>query len=261
MAGVVRSQYTVYTGELDRGLKLAVVADLHSRAGAEVLDIIRAVKDMAPDLVLMPGDIFERLDGKNTRGMQAGLSLMRACAQIAPTVYSIGNHENGGTRSWNKLKWMGIKSIPKYFDAEQIEMIKSCGVTLLDDSYTLIDGIAIGGLSSGLINLGRRPDLEFLNSFCHLDSPKILLCHHPEYFDKYLSDKNIMLTVSGHAHGGQWRIFGRGVFAPGQGLFPKYTSGIYNNALAVSRGLKPGGLIPRIFNSTEVMEINLLPKE
>ena len=63
--------------------------------------------------------------------------------------------------------------------------------------------------------------------------------------------------VSGHAHGGQWRIFGRGVFAPGQGLFPKYTSGIHDGRLVISRGLKKSGTIPRIFNSPELVIIDI----
>ncbi|MBQ3816071.1 MAG: metallophosphoesterase, partial [Clostridia bacterium] len=57
----------------------------------------------------------------------------------------------------------------------------------------------------------------------------ILLCHHPEYWEPLVHGRRIELTVSGHAHGGQWRIFGRGVYAPGQGLFPRYTSGLYRS--------------------------------
>jgi predicted MPP superfamily phosphohydrolase len=87
--------------------------------------------------------------------------------------------------------------------------------------------------------------------------PKILLCHHPEYYERYLKDKSIDLTVSGHAHGGQWRFFGKGVFAPGQGIFPRYTSGVYDGKLVVSRGLKPARIIPRFFNAPEVVIIDI----
>ena len=68
----------------------------------------------------------------------------------------------------------------------------------------------------------------------------------------------IDLTLSGHAHGGQWRFFGRGVFSPGQGLFPKYTSGMYDGGrFIVGRGLGNPIIIPRIFNSPEVLVIRL----
>ena len=42
-----------------------------------------------------------------------------------------------------------------------------------------------------------------------------------EYYRKLgLVDLPIQLILSGHAHGGQWRIGRRGVYAPGQGLLP-----------------------------------------
>jgi hypothetical protein len=133
-----------------------------------------------------------------------------------------------------------------------------------------VGGITIGGLSTGYVEglkQGRlkktpRPRLEALEGFFAKDGFKILLSHHPEYYPRYLKDKNVGLIISGHAHGGQWRMFGRGVFAPGQGLFPKYTSGIHDGRLIISRGAvnnsKP---IPRFFNPSEILEIQILPKK
>jgi predicted MPP superfamily phosphohydrolase len=100
------------------------------------------------------------------------------------------------------------------------------------------------------------PDLEFLEAFSRLSEPKVLLCHHPEYYEPYVKNLPIELTLSGHAHGGQWRFFGRGVYAPGQGLFPKYTSGIHDGRFIISRGLKRTLIPPRIFNPTEIVIID-----
>ena len=86
---------------------------------------------------------------------------------------------------------------------------------------------------------------------------KILLCHHPEYYKTYLKDKKIDLIVAGHAHGGQWRLGRLAAFAPGQGIFPKYTKGVYDKRLVVSTGLKKSGRIPRIFNKPEIVYINI----
>ena len=105
---------------------------------------------------------------------------------------------------------------------------------------------------SGIINEGGEPDTSWLDDFCSVDAPKVLLCHHPEYYERYLKDRAIDLTVSGHAHGGQWRFFGRGVFAPGQGLFPKYTYGVHDGRFVISTGLKVSS-IPRFFNPPEVV--------
>ena len=86
----------------------------------------------------------------------------------------------------------------------------------------------------------------------------LLLCHHPEYFDRYLRDYPIDLTVSGHAHGGQWRVFGRGVYAPDQGLFPKYTSGLHEDRLVISRGVaNTVPFAPRLFNPCEVVTVEV----
>ncbi len=257
MYRLVTTEYHLSMPKLGRHVSFAVVADLHSKRTTEIQKIIDALTQKSLDYILMPGDIFERLDGSLPEGKTKGFELLAAASAIAPTFYSFGNHENGGTSSWNKIKWYKIKSIPKYYDPVELDRIKACGVTALDDAFTVADGIAFGGLSSGLINERRVPDVSWLDDFCALDCPKVLLCHHPEYYKKYLKGRDIDLIVSGHAHGGQWRVFGRGVFAPGQGIFPKYTSGVHDGRLVVSRGLKPSGMIPRIFNLPEVVFIEV----
>ena len=154
------------------------------------------------------------------------------------------------------MKWKKtVKS--REYDRGCLEDIKKSGAHLLTDSYVIHDGIAFGGLLTGLIFEGRQPKTDWLDEFYKLPMPKVLLCHHPEYYGKYIDNKKIDLIVSGHAHGGQWRIFGRGVFAPGQGLFPKYTKGLYDNRFVISTGLKKGS-IPRFFNPTEVVFVKII---
>ena len=251
------SEYKLSTDRFDRHLCFAVVSDLHSGSKTVIADMINAVKQRDPDFVLMPGDIFEKLDGSFPERKNAGFELIAALSQICPVFMSIGNHENGGRGSWNVIKWSRRKSLPCVLDASELDMIFDCGATLLDDGYVIVDGIAFGGLSSGLINEKRMPDTAWLDGFCELDVPKVLLCHHPEYYPKYLKGREIDLIVSGHAHGGQWRFFGRGVFAPGQGIFPKYTSGVHDGRLVISRGLNPSGRIPRIFNTPEIVFVTV----
>ena len=149
-----------------------------------------------------------------------------------------------------------IKTRARNFAKEDVAAIKRTGVILLQDEFVMHDGIAFGGLSSGLINRGGMPSLAWLADFCGSGTPRVLLCHHPEYYEKYLKNLPIDLIVSGHAHGGQWRFFGRGVFAPGQGLFPKYTAGVHDDRLVVSTGLKTSRL-PRFFNEPEIVFIEV----
>ena len=104
------------------------------------------------------------------------------------------------------------------------------------------------------------PQLGWLENFSSEDKFSILLCHHPEYYPKYLKNKNIDLILSGHAHGGQIRLFGRGLFAPGQGALPKYDGGVFDNRLVVGRGLANTAFVPRLFNPREIVCVDIEPK-
>lgn len=247
------TNYELKMARFGKRICIAVVSDLHAQEADEV---IASLKRKSPDYILMPGDIFEFSGKKNDKRNENSFRLLREAAKIAPTFYSIGNHENGGVGSW-KPNWENKKGKKIELWGENLERIKESGAVLLDDAFILRDGIVFGGLTSGLSSDAHKPNLTWLDEFCSVDGVKILLCHHPEYYKSYLKDKKIDLIVSGHAHGGQWRLFGLAAFAPGQGLFPKYTKGVYDGKLVVSTGLKKSGRIPRIFNKPEMVYINI----
>jgi len=93
-------------------------------------------------------------------------------------------------------------------------------ITVLDNSDSIVetksgDQIRIGGLST-------RYDMKWLESFSGKNGCKLLLCHHPEYYQHMICDSeldNFDLIISGHAQGGQVRLFGKSLFSPGQGFF------------------------------------------
>ena len=92
----------------------------------------------------------------------------------------------------------------------------------------------------------------------------LLLSHRPE-FTKLFSSLPINLILSGHTHGGQVRIpyLLNGLYAPNQGLFPKYAGGLYEldsskrQYLVISRGLSLNYRLPRVFNPPEIVFITL----
>ncbi len=157
---------------------------------------------------------------------------------------------------------------------EDIAVIRETGVCFLDNGWTEHRGAFIGGLTSHhaldyrlyrsgrqeryplrgkVAHLVREPDTSWLAEFEKQPGYKILLSHHPEYYPKYLRARPIDLVLSGHAHGGQWRLGSRGLFAPGQGLFPRLTSGVHDGRLVISRGLSNTAPVPRFNNPTELV--------
>ena len=92
------------------------------------------------------------------------------------------------------------------------------------------------------------------------DGVSILLSHRPELFESYRAS-GMDLVLSGHAHGGQFRLpFIGGLIAPNQGFFPQYDSGLYTDEttnMIVSRGIG-NSLFPFRFNNRpEVILIEL----
>ena len=141
-------------------------------------------------------------------------------------------------------------------------------MTVLNDEFTqLNDEIIIGGLTSYFyhkcekydpkIPLALYPEVEWLDEFEKQNGYKILMDHHPDNYDEYTSKRKIDLILSGHEHGGQIRLFGKGLCGRTQGLFPKYDGGVFDEKLIVSRGLTNTMPIPRLWNPTELVFVNL----
>ena len=224
---------------VSNNFRIAIVSDIHATANYPA--IIYQLELNNPDVIFIPGDLCHYSDD-----CRIPLKFLNEAVRIAPVYYSFGNHERNTDESV-------FNNIP--------------GVHLLNDKYESFGDVIIGGLRSGFRGQVESavmetpvPDLDFLSDFESLSGVKLLLCHHPEYYPKYLKKTNVDLIFSGHAHGGQWRIFGRGIFAPGQGLFPKYTSGLYDNRLIVSPGVANTVIIPRLFNPCTIMVIDITSK-
>ena len=101
---------------------------------------------------------------------------------------------------------------------------------------------------------------EVLKNLVRDDLYSILLSHRPELFETYVKS-GANLVLSGHAHGGQFRLpLLGGLFAPHQGFFPKYDAGLFskqNTNMIVSRGIG-NSLFPfRINNRPEIILIIL----
>ena len=91
------------------------------------------------------------------------------------------------------------------------------------------------------------------------DAFKIMLSHRPDsfVFGQAADTWKIDLVVSGHVHGGQVRIPGKGgLYGGDQGWFPEYTDGIHHfktvNHMIITRGLgSDKEKLPRFHNIPE----------
>ena len=256
-------------GSVLKPYTLALLSDIHNSTQC---DVLMCLSSNSPDLITITGDIlyaggksrsiydYDPKSGQHLRNAKNALAFLQEAIKISPVIFSAGNHE-------------------LYLDDEDKALLSDIGVCFLEDEYQRIGDLVFGGLSSpysifagtGVSHskeehrrrwkmVYENVNTEWLDNFEREDGYKILLCHHPEFYEPLLKDrKGIDLILSGHAHGGQIRLFGRGMFAYGQGFFPKYTSGMYDNKLIVSRGLSNTSRLPRIFNSTELVYVNLIP--
>lgn len=222
---------------IDKPVRFLFLSDLHDRPAPGVLARMERER---PDFVAFAGDLVNR------HGERAELALdfIERAAAICPVYFSVGNHEN-------------------YLSDMPWERLRQAGVCVLDNRETVFGGLRIGGLSSWLRAESKREEgMAFARSFCREDGVfRLLLCHHPEYYSLFLKDLPCELILSGHAHGGQVRLLGQGLFAPGQGVFPKYTSGLYHGRLLVGRGMANNAFAPRIFNPTQTVTVELLPAD
>lgn len=251
---------TCYT--LPGAPRLALLGDFHNGDPAPVIASLRARR---PEIIAIAGDLVYGTPPKTAAAVEEQrnvLPLLERCVAVAPTFFSLGNHEY-------------------ILASRDLELIRAVGVTVLDNRWMPWRSWTLGGLTSHYVLDERayckaypdalengvsrrdhslrpwtnvqRPDTGWLEPLPK--GPTILLCHHPEYYP--LLPRGIDLVLSAHAHGGQIRVLHHGLYAPGQGFWPKYTGGVHDGRFVITRGLKNTVRVPRLWNPTEIVYLNL----
>ena len=246
--------YTVSSNELPDafdGYRIAHISDLHNaELGDSNEKLLSMLREAESDIIAITGDL---IDSRNTN-IEVALAFAEEAMKIAPCYYVTGNHE-ARVSEYDELK----------------AGLEAAGVVVLENERTEIE------LSGEAITILGVDDPSFNTDYLFGDSASVvsntlaeistvddgftvLLSHRPELFDTYVAC-GMDLTLSGHAHGGQFRLpFVGGLVAPNQGLFPKYDSGLYTSGstnMIVSRGIGNSLLPFRFNNRPEVILIEL----
>lgn len=260
---------------------IALLTDLHGR---EYQKIIRSVEKQSVDLICIAGDFVYGSWPKDDRSplttQENVLPFLKGCAALAPTFVSLGNHEKWlDDTDLNTIRSTGVTLLDNSFtnitiNGTNVALGGLTSATVL--SYRRIRNAPDGPeavllryprkdstrAETRLKSRSEKPETSWLRRFISTPGYHILLSHNPEYFD--LLPPGIDLTLSGHAHGGQLRYWSprshkwEGLYAPSEGWFPKYTSGVFtssNSHLVVSRGLSNTAAVPRLFNPPEIIYV------
>ena len=232
------------------GYKIVQISDLHNKSfGKDNINLITKIIRENPDIIVITGDLLD----SNRTDYQTALSFVRQASAYAPIYYVSGNHESYLPQS----------------EYQQFINDISIYVTIMDDRSAIFEkdddcinlvGLADPEMTNSILTEKQRVRDSSVLNLIQPDMLNILLSHRPELLSVY-SAYGFDLVLSGHAHGGQFRLpFVGGIYAPNQGWFPTYSNGSYqsnNTEMIVSRGLGNSIIPIRIFNRPEIVTITL----
>ena len=249
-----------------RRLRLAVITDLHVGGPhmpvSRVRGIVEQTNALKPDLALLLGDFVasrpRRADDPAPAEWAAELARLEAPAGRFAV---LGNHDWWqDRRAQRELKGPTQSGIA----------LENVGISVLENRAVRLETTAgplwIAGLGDQeAFVLRRRPrgfrygvdDLPATLAMIEDDAPAILMAHEPDVFAK--TPPRIALTLSGHTHGGQVRLFGWSPIVPSR-YGNRYAYGhVRENGhdLVVSAGLGTSKLPIRLGAPPEIVLIEL----
>lgn len=247
---LITTKYDIKDKKLSKNFKdfkIAHLSDFHNTKLKRLhVDLKNKLEEEKPDIIVITGDLID----SNRTNVNLAMSFIDSIKDITDIYYIPGNHES---------------RVKEY--AELKKRLIASGIHVLEkDSIELDNGIILSGVKDPAFlrtknNTHLKRILEKEVDELNLDTSKynILLSHRPEGASIY-AQRDIDLVLAGHAHGGQIRVFGQGLFAPGQGVFPRYTAGLHDmqgTKLIISRGIGNSEFPFRINNRPELIMINL----
>lgn len=238
--------YQIRSVKVSDNIRIIELADLHNKQyGENNAKLIDRIKALHPDLIFYAGDMMNYEDSDYS----VLFDLSDSLSKIAPIYACYGNNE-----------------LDQYLfcDKEFTKNLEKHGVELLSNEKTEItvgkSNIQLIAVSEGVqqYDVATNNAKKFIEKLEPTELCRICLVHYPELFLEKLTDKDIDIAFTGHAHGGLVRLpkIG-GIYSTGEGFFPTLTSGVNEmddgTKVVVSRGLGSSSFIPRINNQPELV--------
>ena len=252
---LVLSEFSISSDHLPAsfsGFRVAQVSDLHNAEfGENNAKLLQLLSECQPDMIAITGDLIDA----NHTDIETALAFANEAVKIAPVYYVSGNHE-ARCSEYDTLK-TGLESAGVIVLADEAVYLERDGETIailgLADPDFSIKGDLFDEIPA-MVSTKLNGLLEQETAY------SVLLSHRPELFETYAAC-DVDLVLSGHAHGGQFRLpFVGGLIAPNQGLFPKYDAGLFtkgNTNMIVSRGIGNSIIPIRFNNRPEIVLIEL----
>ena len=244
------TRYYIKDKKINNKFVITQISDFHNNKYKKLNnELIYNLKLIKPDIIVITGDF---IDSRRT-DINASINFINEIKEVSPIYYVNGNHESR-MEDYELFK-------EKLVDNDVIVLENDIKEIKYKDNNINIIGISDPRFAVDKRDKEKGIIKEELKS---IDYDKyiytILLTHRPEYINEY-SEENINLVLSGHAHGGQINIpFLGPLYAPGQGLFPKYINSMYkvnNTNMIVSCGIGNSLMPFRINNKPELVIVEL----
>ncbi|WP_243147904.1 MULTISPECIES: metallophosphoesterase [unclassified Coprococcus] len=226
------------------GYRIVQISDLHNaKFGKNNQKLVGRIRECEPDMIVLTGDLVD----SNHTNVDRAVQFVDEIVKICPVYYVTGNHEY----------WLEKSEYDELMDG-----LIGAGVVILDDQVV---EISRGDAKFRLVGLDDKSLADGTLEALLSDEKEltVVLAHEPQYFARY-AGTGVDLVLSGHAHGGQFRLpFVGGIVAPDQEFLPEYTSGEYymdGTEMIVSRGLGNSVIPVRLFNYPEIVCVELVGK-
>ena len=254
-----RVEVTEYTYSSERvpknfdGYRICCITDFHS--GKNYEKVAEKVRAQNPDIICIVGDLVNMDDTDFTNAK----ALVKELCDIGKVYFSYGNHEvwsNTVNKTETPLIYDALKDLPVTFMNREVRTIDIDGqlINLIgygDDVYDDFDG---------LFDMHAKERLTAIHNTLDPSVLSILMLHRAQYFET-ASDIGYDMVLSGHLHGGQINLpkFQPYILEKHFGT-TKYSKGEYDyndSKMYVCGGLANKNNIPRIFNTPEIMVVEL----